>query len=201
MVMTVYAFYHSTSNLKSLLFTRFCNLISDRIQNDRRMIIISLDHGSRIRFPPCFKITSIIIFIFSVVPGIKGFIHNIHSQFITRSQHCFTGRIMRASDGIKSGFFHDLHTSSLTFFPACRSQDPIVMMDTAASQKRRFSIYKKSLRTPGKLTDTKPLFCCIQYFFALFKYDLSKIKIRRFLIPEPCLWQLDLCYSSRFFIP
>ena len=93
------------ASLCTMICSDLRNLISYRIQDHRRMIVVFAYHCGHIFFPPFTEVQTIIQIGFATIPHIKCFVHYIHSQLITSAQHCRSHRMVRHTDRIKSGFF------------------------------------------------------------------------------------------------
>ena len=119
--------------LGALVSSDLRNLISYRIKNHSRMIVIFSYHRCHIFFPPLLEIQTIIIVGFQTVPHIKSLIHNIHTNLITRTQHSRSHRMMRHTDCIESSFFHFQNLTVLCIFISCSTKKSTVVMNTAAT--------------------------------------------------------------------
>ncbi len=145
------------SGLLTLCLSRLRHLITDGIQYNTGVIVVPIHHGSGILCPVIFKVQTIVILIFSVVPHIEGFIHDIHTAMVTGFQHGTGCRVMGGSNGIETGFLHDANSAPLTLIVGCGSQNTIVVMDTAAPKQRFLSIDEKALGTPLNFSDAELL--------------------------------------------
>ena len=127
------------------LSARLRNLISGRVQNHAWMIIVFFHHVPHILLPMCRKIICIVMGILCPSPHITQFIHHQHPQLITGIQHCLTHRMMCTSKSVKSGFLQLAATPILRIWKCCRSDNPIIMVNTSPPQFRWFTVHQQTM--------------------------------------------------------
>ena len=125
--------HHRTSGINAFLLTGFRDFVADGIEDYRGVIEISLYHGSGILFPPLIKINAVVVGIFAVIPHIESLVHDVHAKFVTGFKHRCGSGIVRGSDGIEAIFLQNPYAPLFALGISGRPENPIVMMDTAAS--------------------------------------------------------------------
>ena len=104
-VQFVYSVNHLRCNLHSSRKGRLCEFIADGIHYHGRMIPILSDHRLKVFLKMIGEVRVIIVFHFTGEPAVIQFIHYIHSQPVTGTEHLLRERIMGRADGVEAHFF------------------------------------------------------------------------------------------------
>ena len=133
-------------------------------------------------------------------PHITYFIHNQNSITITCPQHCFTNRMMRTSNTVKTGFFQLSASALFCFFQRRSSQNSIVVMNACPSQFHFFSIHTKSMqRIQSYGPNTKRFYCFIQHLILRLRLNLNPTLIQIWCFTLPQFRIHDTNATSGFF--
>ena len=171
---------HSSRKLYPFFLRRFRNLVTRRIHDDRRMIIIFIDHIYKIFLPPFFHIRSIVETGFMNIPTVRIFIQHQHSQSVTCIQSRFRTRIVCRAHRVISHGFQKLYFSSVGKGMSRGSQKTVVAVNTRAAKNYPLSVQCKSFRpTHRNLTNAERDFA-----FIFTVYDFKRIKFRIIRTPK-----------------
>ena len=112
-------------------------------------------------------------------PAVKGLIHNIHSQSVTRVKQSAACRVMCASYSIIAGLFHNANAPFFRLGKTAGSQNSVVVVDTPAAQLDRVAVHTQAvLRTPRQSADTER-----KFFLVIRRFDHTGIQVRMLSIP------------------
>ena len=123
------------------------HFVSKAIHDDRRVIVILLDHRAQILPPPRVIMCRVIVSRFMDIPAIRQFVHDQHPHFIARLQHRPGARIMRRADGIEPRFFQQTDFAPLGVRVRARAQQAVVVVHAGAAQHGALPIDAQSV--PG----------------------------------------------------
>lgn len=123
------------------------------------MVIVPADHGLQILPIMLPESTAVIMIVFRYIPAVKGFIQNIHTEFIAGFQQFFRAGIVRTTHSIVARILQQLNLSPLCIPEGAGAKDTVIMVNTAAPELNRGVIDSQSFyRRPFQLQKSKV--CC-----------------------------------------
>ena len=109
------------------------------------MRTVCFHHHPDVFLPGGFKMDGLIIGRLGLIPDIREFIHDVHTEFITGFEHGLGCMIMRRAHRIESGFFETADPALFISVIGTCTQKAAVMMYTGAAQLDAFSVDQKTV--------------------------------------------------------
>ncbi len=120
------------------------DLVSDRVQDDARVVVVLAHHGGHILFPPVCKVEAVVVVRLAAVPHVGELVHDIEAHRITGPKPGRGSRLMGHAHRIEPGRLQSPHLSKGLIPVHGSAQNPAVVVDAGAAELHTPSIDAKT---------------------------------------------------------